>query len=389
VRQRVWVGIESFALLLMIFYLIINQRKITISTQFNWLIITYFVGLTISIFSAYVFHHQSIIESLAGYTSFAFIILYYYLHKKRYKIKTLEKCILACGIIFQIIYWFEIKTNATLFGFFWGDPSTGVVRVMFNGRHIFILSYYLILSRFRLNIKSILLLLFSLSTILLMETRQLIIPALLITAYHFRSYILKSFITVIAIAATVTFVIAQNDTLITALIGKSQKEISENRIGADRWETAYYYLFAYNKNLFTRIFGDGLATPGSAYGNQMLNLGKETSFSPSDVGPLGYAAFLGIVWAISVILMVYKSLRIKTPYRFIYARYYMLNVLATLFFGEKQFVQASSIIVLAIVFYILDKTNYEMKPDRLEDNEAELDNEYLLHSEIPPVLITV
>jgi hypothetical protein len=381
---KVWVAIESFILLILILPLLpktlvtnfvpLKRRGVKIESaplQFKNILKYFIFAVMLSIFPAYIYHNQNPVISYGAYRVFGFVFLYHYLHKKKFTIHQVENVVIAVGFIFQFIYWVQARSGLKLFGFSWEEQVTGVSRLMFNGRHIFILSYYIILTRFKFNSKSVFWLLFSLSTIFIMQTRQLLVPAMLLTAYHLKDVMLKSFLPALLMISIIGASIFYNEDVVKQIVNKSTAEAGNNRLGGDRQQTFIYFLFANNQNIYTRIFGEGLPTPGTPYGNQFKNLRANTGFSPSDVGLVGWGSYLGVIWVVVVLLIVIKSLRIKVPKKYIYTRYYMISVCFTLILGEGQFVLISSIVALMVTFFIIDKANYELITLNKENVEPE------------------
>jgi hypothetical protein len=69
-----------------------------------------------------------------------------------------------------------------------------------------------------------------------------------------------------------------------------------------------YFLFDHNPNLFCDIFGNGMDTKNSAYGQQLTFLGKNFAIWAGDLGVIGIWSVYGIIPVIVIYILSIKIL---------------------------------------------------------------------------------
>jgi hypothetical protein len=323
-------------------------------------------GVVISFIPAWIFHDQSIIYSYAVCRFFGYVLIYFYLHKRNYKVRDVENVVIVAALMFQVITILETKfqSGSPLFGEYYSELSSGITRLIIYGRHLLMLSFCILLTRFKFNAKIMGLIMFALLIIMLLQTRQLLLPTVIILIVHFRKIIFKSFFAGISIVILVSIGLYFSGDIFDKVINKTISQSNDNRLGGDRLQSYIYYLKDDGSNFITRVFGDGFPAPTTAYGDQFKAFRTDSGLSPSDIGPVGFVTYYGFIWLIGMIIMIWKSIKLKVPPRYVYVKYFMFIVLFTLPVGENQFVSSSSIVTLMLTFYIIDKGNAELLEEK-------------------------
>lgn len=340
------------------------------ATLLKWFVF----GVVLSFVPALLFHDQSFVYSYAVDCGFGYVLLYFYLHKKKFSVRTIENVVIYLSIGFQVLYWIELKFFATNppFGTLWTEQATGLTRILIFGRHLFMLSLYILLGRINKKPHYFILLGVSMLTLIMLQTRQLLLPAALVFAFHFRTIIFKSFVPSMMLVLAIGIGAYFSSDIIDKLVNKSKAQQSSNTsVLGDREQSYAYFLDKPNTTIVTRLLGDGFPSPGTYYGDTYKSFRENTGLSPGDVGPVGYVTYYGYIWFISLIIMLYKSFTLKVPRQYKYAKYFMFTVLMTLPFGESQFVAVSSIITMAMAFYIIDVGNFELKQQKQIRNQQQ------------------
>lgn len=377
IKETIYIAADSLVFLYLFFQLNKKEAKrkktvlgapaptFVIPKNFDRVLKFFVFGVVLSFIPAMIFHDQPLVYSYGVSRGFFYVMLYFYFHKKQFRLKMLEDISIYTSVLFQMVYWFELKflKNNPIFGTEWTEAKTTVSRIMIDGRHLFMLSFYILLVRFTGKTKPIFVALFSISflTVILLQTRQLLLPACLVLVFHFRTRIIKSFIPSMFLIGVLGVGAYFSSDLIDKLINKSVTQSQSAEVIGDRQQSYIYYLTTPSTNWATRIFGEGFPAPDTNYGQQFFTWRQNTGMSPGDIGPVGWVFYYGYIWLICLIIMVYRGFKIKVPEKLVYTKYYMFTVLLTLPMGEAQFVQTSSLLALMITFYVIDVGNFELK----------------------------
>jgi hypothetical protein len=345
------------------------KKKMTFNFQggIKWLLI----GVALSFFPAYVFHDQNIVYSWAVCRYFAYALIYYYLHKRNYKVEDVESVLIVLSLIFQFIYWIEIRfPSATpLFGDYYSELSSGITRLRIYGSHLFMLTFCILISRFKFTAKAAGLVFMALFSLLLLQSRQLLFPGALILVFHFRKIVFKSFFSGLMLISLAGAGVYFGADLFDKVLDKTVNQNSNDKLGGDRLESYIYYLKDEGANAFTRVFGEGYPAPSTPYGDKFQSFKLDSGLSPADIGPVGFVTFFGFLWFIGVIILMYKSIKVKVPSKYVYVKYYVFIVLFTLPVGESQFASGPSIVALMCAYFIIDKGNLELRESEQREKE--------------------
>lgn len=197
-------------------------------------------------------------------------------------------------------------------------------------------------------------------SVLLLQTRQLLLPAGLVLLYHFRKIMFKSFISAFGLIILIAGGIYLSGDIFDKILDKTKAQSDNSSLGGDRIQSYIYFLQDPGADAFTRVFGKGYPAPTTKYGDEWKQFHDDSGLSAGDIGPVGYVTYYGYLWFIAVFVLLYRGFKIKVPSKYIYTKYYLFIVLLTLPVGEAQFISSASIVSLAIVFYIIDVGNTEL-----------------------------
>ncbi|WP_273566616.1 hypothetical protein [Maribacter halichondriae] len=205
-----------------------------------------FVSFMISIFMAYLFWEQSAVHSMIATAPYLVVIFFFYLLSVKFPVKTLEKIIVVYGVIYILLYFFQLMNAPTvLFGkSLWGDEFTttrGIVRIIFPGGGIFVLTSFIAINK--LTSKSrhqwfwLVMALFGIIIPILQVTRQFIAGILLIYLYHaIRNFSITKK-TLILVSSVIAVIIISNLEIpvIEGLIESTQNDADEGVIIYGYW----------------------------------------------------------------------------------------------------------------------------------------------------------
>lgn len=268
--------------------------------------------------------------------------LFFYLIRKNFQVKTIEKIILFYGVVYVILYLFQFINAPTVFfgKSLWGDEfpvDRGITRIVFPGTGIFILAVFISINKLTTESKGKLYwLAFSIIGIVipvLQVTRQFIAGILLIYLFHF--LMSQNAIRKILLVACTSFAflyITSSDFVIFKGIAVSAKEDLGQGEEYIRVLAGRYFINDFSPTEMNMILGNGAPYWGiSPYGKFIEELAETQGFYLSDVGIVGMYAMFGVLSVIGYILIWIKSFTYAVPKEFYYLKYYLWYLLLTSF----------------------------------------------------------
>ena len=346
-------GIIIFLILLYATY----QGRNQIKENFKYPILFLFISVAISVFMADKFHNQDASLTLYEQRALYFYLFYFLLHFLTPEPKKLENMILGLGFLFCIIYIIQKVLYPVLITDSMVFFDRGTLRIFMPGASIMVFSYFIafqkIFEKFTWFSFSIIIL--SLSVSLLLAGRQLILSLVLISYVNILiNKRIKNRLALFALFVVVISVLGflMKDTindLITLTLKHSQEGANYIRIKA-----ANYFLFHFQKNHLTYFLGNGVPTERSAYGVSMLKLSTSYGFYLSDLGLISVYFKFGLIFAITVIIVLIKILFFKIDTRIIYIKNYLVSIVITIITTGLIFEEKGGIATLCIMFYLID-----------------------------------
>lgn len=298
------------------------------------------VSMCISIIMAGLYWDQNIVDSLIATAPYLIFFFFFYLLHIRFPVNLLEKIIVIYGILYILLYTFEFINSPTVFFGkpMWGDEyseSRGIIRIIFPGGGVFILTTFIALNKLTSQEKNkwlwFFLVLAGLVIPVMQVTRQFIAGILLIYLYHFvRTLSLsKKVIILLSFLAVIFFLQNADIPIIQGLIETTRSDAS---VGSDyiRILAGEYFLTDFSPNLVTQFFGNGVPYYGvSNYGYYVEMLWVNHEYFLSDVGIIAVYAMFGVPAIIAYLLIWVKSFRIPLPKEYQYLKYYLWFILIT------------------------------------------------------------
>lgn len=293
------------------------------------------ISIFFSMLMAYLSWGQSFTESITETVPFLVWILFFYLLHIKIPVKTVEKIILTYGVIYVILYFFQLAvTPDVLFGVSQTGKfvvDRGIYRIIFPGGGIFFLAAFLALNKLTTQRrKRWFWLLFSLLGIIisiLQVTRIFIAGVLFIYLLHFmqKQSIYKKVIILASFLAIFFFVANLNNQVVKGL---KKATITDAKQGRDyiRIKSGSYFLTDFSPNIMNQILGNGVPNSGnttsSQYGNKIKQLYKQ-GYYMEDCGMIGMYTMFGVLPIIAYFLIWYKSFTLKLPQEYNYVKYYL------------------------------------------------------------------
>ena len=272
-----------------------------------------FLGVFVSMFSAYLFWGQSLITTfIAQRFIYSFILLPALLY-----VQPTEKDII------KALKWISISTIivwiiGAIFPFIISIDEEIVIRKQVSGVNDFgflvpgikfvVLYFYFIIAEFiklfkwKRFLDAMLLLMF----IFLFQNRSLLLGAIIVVFYSlfkFRSKI-KIVHLVIIIGIIFSGLLYSEDVWIS-LINETHSQF--NNQDYNRWKALFYYFFEYSPNWFCYVFGNGFPSLKSSFGDSIITI-KTIGIHYGDLGMIGMWTLYGIIPIIAIYSVLVRIL---------------------------------------------------------------------------------
>ncbi len=267
-------------------------------------------------------------------------IYFFVLIRLNLPIATLEKIVVGFGLAYLVLFFFQYLTAPTIyFGHsLWGDTFSmdrGVIRIIFPGAGIFILTALMALNKITSRAPGRLLwmVLAAMGLVIpvMQVTRQFIAGMGLLFVFHIlrTQNLLLRMLTLGATAMLVIGLLNANITQIDGSIAAAQRDFN---LGGDyiRVKAGAYFLTEFSPEWPGRIFGNGAARWGEGeYGRFVEMLGDHTGYFLSDVGIIAVYANFGVFAIFGFALIWYRSVAVPLPEEYQYLKYYLWYLLFT------------------------------------------------------------
>jgi hypothetical protein len=326
--------------------------------HFNTEIILILLSVLFSMFVAKHFHGQDFKTTFIAQRFMYFYAFYYLLHDLNMKPEELIRMMLAMGIIYVIFFMAQyFAYPERLFDVRIGEER-GTLRIFLNGLGFMFFAYYFYLQRYLIAQKfkyGIAVIVFFLVGGLLQGTRQLLASMTLLTmAFIFfnrqvRSRIVVIFISVLA--GISIFLILQD--MIMELIELTQKEANEEKTNI-RVLAMTYFLNDFMPSAWAYIFGNGVDSMNSLYGQKIHFLKIFKGFYQSDIGIIGDYTKFGVLFVIAQFSVFLRIIFGKLHPDLAFLRYLFIGLLITLFSGRNLMGTAGGSVFIVMILYIFD-----------------------------------
>jgi hypothetical protein len=285
---------------------------------------------------------QNFFQSFIETTQYMIWPLFFFLRYHNISVKILEKIILFYGLAYALLFFFQyLNQGVVLFGRpLYGDEWTedrGVIRIIFPGAGIFILSLFISINKLTTTKKyRWFWAMFSLLGIIIpvmQVTRQFIAGVLLMYLIHLLKNvsIAKKIVIISLFVLGVGLVINADIPMVEGVIEAQERDSSLGKKYI-RVLAGEYFLYDYSPNEVSAVFGNGAPYWGlSTYGKFNEKLGDERGYYLSDVGIIAVYAMFGIFSILGFIIIWGISFLVPIPSEYQYAKYYLWYILFTSF----------------------------------------------------------
>ncbi|ERM81023.1 hypothetical protein P872_11515 [Rhodonellum psychrophilum GCM71 = DSM 17998] len=363
-------------------------------SQFSIPILLIFFSVLLSMVMAYYSWNQNFFYSFIETSQYMIWPLFFLLVYQDFSISHLEKIILAYGLLYALLFFFQYLNQGTVFFGkpLYGDEWTedrGVIRIIFPGAGIFILSLFIAITKLTTTKNHrwfwILFILLGVIIPVMQVTRQFIAGILLIYLFHLiiNVNLTKKIVIIFFFILAVGIVINSDIPMVQGVIEAQERDSSLGKKYI-RILAGEYFLFDYSPNTVSAVFGNGAPYWGlSDYGKFHEYLADNKGFYLSDVGIIAVYAMFGIFAIIGFVLIWVNSFFIRIPPEYQYSKYYLWYILFTSFTWYSVY-HYHYLISTVFALYIFHKGIEASKRKRLlkrvikkilsEDNNKTLNN---------------
>ncbi len=362
----------TMLMLLWILMAMIYDKGIKFKHHSGLIIGLVFVAVFLGVFGARLGHNQGFLLSLWASGYMYFYLFYFFLHSIRMKHDILEKLLVYMGILFILTYFFQyVIYPIQMFGVR-AHEERGTVRIFLPGASFAAFMFYYSLQKIFTTEKKIyvLLCLLYLAVPLLQGTRSAILNLLLGTIVFvlFNRHV-KSKVAVMSlmfISAILVFFVFQD--IIMNLIEVSQQQASQQNEDI-RVRSAKFFLYEFSPTTLNYWIGNGESHMANAYGMKVFFYKAFFGFYQSDIGVIGEYSKYGVLWFLCVFLISRQLFVMKIAPRFLYMKFYALNLMFDLVINGA-FTRSYEIIVITSILYLYDVSNFELRhPDKEPENK--------------------
>ena len=330
------------------------------------------LSLLFAVFGAKWGHNQDFILTAWVQGNMYFFFFYFFLHTIRIRPEELMQMVLIMAFLYIGLFLLQyVLYPKILFGTR-VQEARGTIRIFLPGGSFagIIYFYFLQLIFTSKDKKYIIYLFLYLMIPLLQGTRSSIVTILFGTLlYILVSKRVKSkfFIMVlIFISGILVFLIFQD--IIMNLVAVSQEQTALE--GDDvRILSARFYLTEFYPSKLNYLIGNSQSHMMSSYGLRVWFYQVTYGFYLSDIGIIGEFVKYGVLYIISVFLIIRKIFIIKIEPKYAYFKYWAVLLIIEEILGGA-FSKPTSIIVILLVLYCIDISSYELKHKKIETKEV-------------------
>jgi hypothetical protein len=318
-------------------------------------------------FGAYYFHQQGFAITAVTQRFIYFLLFYPLLHVLKPKPEELIRIVIYLGIIYAVIYLLQKMAypmklvDAKLFI----DRAT--LRITIAGSGLLLIAYLVGLTKFikTYDIRYFLLCLLSLVIFVLLGSRQVIAPAVLmaILSVIFSKKVKSRAVTILlmaSVAIPVYFIFAE---ILGQMLTFSQHQAAYYKEDV-RFKAAIYFLTDFFPNKLSYITGNGVPSALSPYGIQVNAFKKVLGFHQSDIGIIGDYSTFGILLVIAQIIIYVRAMSIRLPGELDFIKLNFLVLILTIFISGGAFSYAENIVIICLSLYLIDISHVYDKAEK-------------------------
>lgn len=362
----------SFATLILmvvtVIFFIIYDKKIRFKQNFNVEILLLLLSLFLAMFGAKWGHNQSIPLTLWAQYLMFFYICYFFLHALRIRPQDLEKMMIVMAVLFIFLFVVQYVLYPTLLFGARVQEARGTIRIFIPGSAFAGLMFFYFLQKVLTQgeIKYIPFCFAVVAIPIMQGTRSSIVTILfgaiiyIIFSKRVRSKIL--IMVLLVIGGSMLFYLFQDIfmTLIEVTQEQSSQETDDIRV-----RSAKFYLYEFPPTQLNYLIGNGQSHMASPYGMRVWYYKEFYGFYLNDLGMIGEFTKYGVLFVISVFLILRKLFIVKVEPRYSYIKYWAVLLVTNEIMGGI-FSNPTAIVVISVIMYIYDVSNFELQQPKEE-----------------------
>lgn len=326
----------------------------------------FFLGVGLNTLAAYFNFGQSPKATILAFSTYYFILFYFFMHKMQFETKYLENVIIVFAAIYSFLYIAQIIALPHRFLSSPIDASRGTIRMRIEGNGFLMLAYFMLLNRFLLkrNLINLAVALLFFVVLFLGGFRTLAFAALLLsffmfirlTAFNIRDYLVFA---VIVLMFFGLFQIEGIQRIVSGMVESTQDVIAsgENYI---RLKELNFFYKVFPKNIIVFLLGSGLPGGYSPYYMYVASFEWNMGYYWSDIGLLGLLIMIGPIALGGILWYTFKAMFTKVPKEMIYLNMYFAYLFFVSFTTMEIF-RDGMFSVQAIGLYLIDRAINDQK----------------------------
>jgi hypothetical protein len=326
-----------------------------------------FVAIGLSMIGAYIFHYQKFQITLLAQRVIYLFLFYFLLNQLKPEPRFVLRLFIFISILWAFLYviqWVAYPTH--LFGEqMFKDRNT--IRIFLPGVTYSVVAYVICLFKFleTNHYKYLFPLILLMTVFVLLGTRQLLGPILLISllaVIQSKRIHSKVAITLLGIAAIIPLYLIFRE-IFDAMIEVTRQQslaVSENI----RFKAIMFYLYRFTPGKWSFLIGNGAYGGHSSYSILMDNYSKIFGYYLSDIGIIGEYILYGIIFVIVEMVILIKMALTKYAEEYKFIRYVVYSMFFAIFVGSGAFSTAEGIIMMCLLLYLVDVSNWLKKNDQ-------------------------
>ncbi len=297
------------------------------------------ISILVSVLMAVFTWEQSIKNTLLATIPFLLFSFFFYLNTIKVQVQDIEKIILVYGIIYLILYSFQLAAGDKLIFGSKFQYSAYIIRLIFPGGGIFYLTVFMALSKIdTLKHKRTLWVIFIFLGVLvpfLQATRQFIAGVCILFLYHFiKDVSIFKKVIIMGLFLGFLYFVATSDLPVIKEIAYSHETTMAQGTEYIRIVAGTYFIKEFSPKTINKILGNGVPLSGtdsstSAFGRYTQNLAQIYGYYLADVGLIAIYVMFGIFGVLGYILIWINSFVLPVPKEYLYVKYYLWFLLIT------------------------------------------------------------
>ncbi len=360
ILEMAGIGIGALFLVIHIVY----DRHRWIKLNFNYEIIAILTAVFLSMFMAYSAHGQGFRATFIVQRFMYFYLFYYMLHTLRLDKLEIMRIIFYFGIVFFAIYFIQYLVYPVKFLHTKMEIDRGTLRIWLIGNDYMTFAYFLCLAQFYYTqkLKYVFFCFLFIIVFILSGTRQNLAVIMLLTTLsilfsrQIKSKLLIFFL--IFIGMIPALYVFRNIFVEMFIISQQQTSQAGDDV---RLRAAIFFLTDFMPNNLAYIFGNGIGSTNTLYGQEIQMYKEIFGFYQSDVGIVGDYSNFGVLFILAELVIIIKVLAMKIDENLWFIKFVFISIILTFLTSSGIFAGGTGIVSVSLLLYLIDLDVEERK----------------------------